>query len=375
LRPSVVPVYESAAHRWMDREDLYEYKHPWDVYRYPPCFAPSFVPFTYLPFRLGELLWRSISIAVMLTGLWLWARHGLQLSPGERGTLFILALPLCLNSLGNGQVNILLLGLLLHGAFAALRLRGMLAGSFVALATAIKIYPIAIGLLLSCVLPKRILPWLVLAIAGVAAFPFLLAPTDYVSGQYRRFVESVGADTRREADHPYPPRDLYLVMRNYLAVPSDHNYEIIVLGVAAAMAGLVAFTAFKARDSQVPVVLAFDLGCVWMVVFGPATEPSTYALLAPTAAACVILNRQSPARFALAIVAYALLVAPVIRDFFPNGRAFHNLGIQPLGGLVLLGVLLQKWISSGFFCASRCSRDMIKVCEPSLPNLPAIFRR
>ncbi len=51
--PSVVPVYESAAHRWMDREDLYEYKYPWDVYRYPPCFAPSFVPLHPLAFPSG----------------------------------------------------------------------------------------------------------------------------------------------------------------------------------------------------------------------------------------------------------------------------------------------------------------------------------
>ena|SRR5579872_5948336 len=375
LPPSVVPVYESAAHRWINSEDLYEYRYPWDVYRYPPCFAPSFVPFTHLPFRLGELLWRSLSIAVMLTGLWLWARHGLQLSPGQRGALFVLALPLCLNSLGNGQVNILLLGLLLHGAFAALCLRGKAAGSFVALATAIKVYPIAVGLLLGCAYPKRIVVWLVLAIAFLAAFPFLLAPADYVAGQYRRFAESVGADTRREVDHPYPPRDLYLVMRNYLVVPSDRNYEIIVLTVAAAMAGLVGFTAYKLQDSHSALILAFDLGCIWMTVFGPATEPPTYALLAPTAAACIILNRQSPMRFALAIISYLLLIAPVIRDFFPNGRPFHNLGIQPLGGLLLLGVLLLKWNSNRFLCASGRGRDMIKVCKPSLPSLPAIFRR
>jgi hypothetical protein len=250
----------------------------------------------------------------------------------------------------------------------------MLAGFFTALATAIKVYPIAIGLLLACVLPKRILPWLLLTIICVVVSPYLLAPGDYVSGQYRRFVESVGSDTRREADHPYPPRDLYLVLRNYLVVPSNRNYTIIVLAVAGVMAAAVAITGLRVRDKRIALVLAFDLGCVWMTVFGPATEPPTYALLAPTAAASIILSRPTSARFALATCAYALLIAPVIRDFFPNGRHFHNMGLQPLGGLLLLGVLFMKCISSGIFCVSGRGRDMIKVCEPSLPNLSATFR-
>lgn len=375
MPPSVVPVYFSAAYRWLAGEDLYEFKQPWDVYRYPPCFAPSFVPFTSIPIRLGELLWRTLSIAIMITGLRNWALCGWRMTPGQRGALFLLTLPLCLNSLGNGQVNILLLGLLLHGASAAIRLKGALSGFCVALATAIKVYPIALGLLFACVLPKRIIPWLALSIGGLLAFPFLLAPAGYVAGQYVRFAESVGADTRREADHPYPPRDLYLVMRNYMFEPSERMYTIIVLAVAAGMAMTVGITALRKKDPRVALILAFDLGCVWMTVFGPATEPSTYALLAPTAAACVIFSRSSLIRFTPALCSYLLLIAPVVRDFFPNGRAFHNMGIQPLGGLLLLGVLLLSWCTNEFLHFSRRGRGTIKVCDPSIPNLSAIIRQ
>jgi hypothetical protein len=373
--PSVTPVYHAAALRWMAGEDLYTSQHLWHVYRYPPCFAPSYVPFTYLPLRAGELLWRSLTIAVMISGIWLWSKHALQLNAAQRGALFVLALPLCLTSLSNGQANILLAGLLLHGATAAIRLRGMLAGFCVALATAIKIYPIAVGLLLSCVLPKRIIPWLVLSIAALAAVPFLLAPADYVAREYQGFVKTVGSDTRHEVDHPEPPRDLFLVMRNFVFTPSEHDYQLLVLAVAAGMAAAVGFAAFRGCERRTVLVLAFDLGCVWMTVFGPATEPHTYALLATTAAACLILSRPEPLRFALALCAYLLLVIPVVRDFFPNGRVLHNLGIQPLGGLALLGVLLVEWISNGILCASRRGRDMIKVCEPSLPNLSTTFRQ
>ena len=376
IPPSVVPIYHAAALRWMAREDLYtpyEIHNRWDVFRYPPGFAPCYVPFAYLPLRLGELLWRAAMAAVLLSGLWLWTRHALQLNTGQRGALFALSVPLCLASLANGQANVLLLGLLLHGATAAALFKGKIASFCIAAATAIKIYPIAVGMLLSCVLPKKFLPWLVLSIAGWAAVPFLLAPADYIAGQYRRLVESVGADQRRNG-HTHPPRDLYLVLQTYLVTPSERNYTALVLAVAAGMAAAVGITALRARDPKLALILAFDLGCVWMTVFGPATEPPTYTLLAPTIAAILLLSRRSPRQFALAIGAYALLIAPVIRDFFPNGRVFHDLGLQPIGGLLLLASILWKWLEDGIFCVSGRGGDMITVCEPPLPNLSATSR-
>ena len=76
-----------------------------------------------------------------------------------------------------------------------------------------------------------------------------------------------------------------------------------------------------------------------MTVLGPATEPATYTLLAATAAAAVVLAWPSRLRYT-ALAGYLLLLAPVVRDFFPNGRAFHELGPQPLGGLLILGTVL-----------------------------------
>lgn len=374
--PSVVPVYHAAALRWMAGEDLYApYRFPdhWDVFRYPPGFAPCYVPFTFLSLRLGEILWRAVMTLVLLSGLWLWTRHGLQLNTGQRGAVFALALPLCLASLANGQANVLLIGLLLHGATAAVRFKGKIAGFCVGLATAIKIYPIAVGMLLGCVFPKRILLWLLLSIAGLAAVPFLLAPAEYVMGEYQKFIQSVGSDHRRNG-HTHPPRDLYFVLQTYLITPTERNYTMIVLAVAMGMAAVVGIAVLRLRDPRMALSFALDLGCVWMTVFGPATEPPTYTLLAPTAAAYIILSRPSRSRFVLAISAYVLLVAPVIRDFFPNGRVFHDMGLQPIGGLLLLGSILWKWLEDGIFCVSGRSCDMIKVCEPSLPNLSATFR-
>lgn len=352
---SVVPIYQGAAERWVHGDDLYAPYHlraEADVYRYPPGFAACFVPFTWLPPRGAALVWRVVSAMVFLSGLGVWTRHALQLSMAQRGTVFALAAPLVLPSLNNGQANLILIGLLLHGATAVLRSRGAIAGVCLAAAAAIKVYPVAVGLLLATAFPRRVLPGYVLAMASFAVLPFLLAPHS-ATEQYRRFVQAEQAENRRHGDYQDPPRDLYWVLRTYFVAPSDQNYSGIVIAAALGMAVLVAHAAAPWRSRLVKprraatarerlcIVLAFDLGCVWMTVFGPATEPATYTLLAPTAATAVVLAWSSLSRLRLvvALAGYLLLLSPVVRDFFPNGRAFHVLGPQPLGGLLLLGVV------------------------------------
>ena len=115
---SVVPIYLNAAERWTAGADLYALAWPLDLFRYPPWVAAAFVPLTWVSVKTASLLWLALSAGVFLAGLTLWVRHGLPrwLSPGESGALFVLAAPLVLSSLNNGQTNLILAGFLLLGA-------------------------------------------------------------------------------------------------------------------------------------------------------------------------------------------------------------------------------------------------------------------
>jgi hypothetical protein len=341
---SVVPVYLHAAVAWGDRTDLYDSAGQPDQYRNPPGYAAAFVPFTWIHPRAAALLWRSLGLAVFLTGLATWTRHGLQLTTARSGTVFALAAPLVLPSLNNGQVNVLLIGLMLHGMTTAIRGRGIVAGVCLAAATAIKVYPAAVGLLASVVFPPRVLPSFVLATAGFLALPFLMAPPDYVAEQYRKFVENCREDDRHVTGQQVPPRDFFWLLRAYTPNPSIGAYRLAVLALAGGMAVLVAVVARRNPDRRIAAVLALDLGCVWMTVFGPATEAATYTLLAPTAAAAVVLawSPGSRLRFSVALLGYLLLISPIVRDFFPHGRAFHDLGPQPLGGLLIFAAVRPR---------------------------------
>ena len=82
-----------------------------------------------------------------------------------------------------------------------------------------------------------------------------------------------------------------------------------------------------------------------MTVFGPATESATYVLLAPslvmlTARAKGPLNSRLTCK--LAWTSYAVFLLLLAADWFPWGRSLHNLGIQPIAGLLFLGATLSS---------------------------------
>jgi hypothetical protein len=337
---TVVPIYLNAADRWAKGEDLYAPAWPLDVYRNPPGVAAAFVPFTWVPEKVAGLAWRGLGAAVFLIGLTGWVRRGLPrpLTAGETGAVFALAAPLALSSLNNGQTNLVVIGLLLLGATAAARQRWRSAGLWLALGGVVKLYPLAAGLLLAAAFPRRLLPWLTGFVALFLAIPFALQDPNYVINQYRSFVSYVGVDARALGPLDRAPRDLFMLLRVWFAPPPVAVYQAVQLGAAALMAGLVVYAARRTRDPRFVAPLALNLGCVWMTVLGPASEPHTYAILGPTAAAAVVLGFASRTRpaFWLGVLGYGLLAAPVVRDMFPNGWRFQVLGPHPVGGLLVL---------------------------------------
>lgn len=334
---TVVPIYLNAAERWVRGETVYAPAPPLDVYRYPPGVAAAFVPLTWVPERVAGLLWRGFNAAFFLVALGAWARHGLPrpLTPGESGAVFALTAPLALPSLNNGQTNLVIIAALLLGATAAARGRSFRAGSWLALAAAVKVYPLAVGLLIAAGRP-RVLPWLVAGCVAFAAVPFALKDPAYAAAEYRNFRTLVTVDDRVAAGIGRVPQDLLLALRVWAIVPSAKVYLGIKLAAAAALAGLVVFAARRSPGPRPVAALALHLGCVWITVLGPATEVHTYTLLGPTASALIVISRGNRLRFGLAAVGYVLLVAPVVGDMFPFGKAVHALALPPVGGLLVL---------------------------------------
>jgi hypothetical protein len=348
LTHTLYPTYAYAGGNWVAGTDAYYDAPPaphLDQYRYSPLVTALLVPFHLLPDGAGSVLWRLLNGAVFLGGFAWWLRSGAPVAvpPRQQAIHFLLLAPLALSSLNNGQSNPLVIGLLLAAAAAAAKERWGLAALAISLACALKVYPIALGLLLAVVYPRRFAPRLVLALVLTAGLPFLLQHPDYVARQYSRWYEKVlEEDGRHDAPLGIAYRDLWLLFRRYAPIGAG-TYLAIRLVAAAGCA--VVCVAGRCRGWSLPrlLLVALALGTCWMMLCGPTTESCTYVLLAPALAWGVAGARldgwPAPASL-LALVSFVLFAGVQLTGLSRSASVVHALGLHPLAALLLTGSYL-----------------------------------
>ncbi len=347
---SCYPIFEHAALRWQAGTDLYAPSSAddpgknHDVYRYSPLVAVFFVPLSQLPASIANLLWRLINAGALLGGL---AWCGRTILPREwgrtqYGLLFLAALPISADALHNGQSNVLVIGLLLICLAAIQSQRWNVAAACAATATLFKLYPLAFALLLVPFHPRRFGVRLVMALAVGLLLPFLLQSPAYVTSQYTSWLHHLHANDRHLLSTDLWYRDLRLLCSLAGAELSYTQYQLVEAILGAGMV-LFCLAGWRAGWSERVLLLqVLGLGSCWMTVFGPATESSTYSLLAPTAA-WLSVEAWQPGRYRLRATvgaAYVLLLVPHVFSWFPGPKVLLVQGLQPLAGLLLLGVVL-----------------------------------
>jgi Glycosyltransferase family 87 len=342
-RNTVYPIFAEAGRRWLTAGDLYEPIPGQDAYRYGPPITALLVLFGLLPDGPGGLLWRLTGSAVFCGGLAWWGR--IVLPPGRGALLFLLTAPLTFGNIHNGQANVLIMGLLLLAVAAVAGERFNIAALCLAVACLFKLYPIAIGLLLAALFPRRLAPRLVLLLAVGLLLPFLFQRPGYVATQYAGWVEHLAQNDRQMRPREFWYRDARLLW-SLCAAPLSSSAYLMVQAAGAAVAAGVCLWARRAGQAQ-PQLLALllGLGCCWMTALGPATESSTYLLLGPTAAWLLLAGgteRHPIGLRVLWLIAYALLVAAQAVSVLPGGwgRSLQSLGPQPMAALLILGGLL-----------------------------------
>jgi hypothetical protein len=342
--------YQTAGADWAAGRDLYLHETSaasgLDHFRYSPLVAAFLAPWSRLPEPVGGALWRLLGAAVFLGGWGWWLRAAAPRPVSARlaAVLFLLALPLAVTNLNNGQTNLLVAGLLLAALAAAARDRWTASAALLALASAVKVYPLALGLLLAACHPRRLGPRLALGVLAAFALPFLLQTPSYVLGQYGSWLDVVSADDRRGWALHEGYRDLWLLVRLSGAPLSPAGYMAVQLILAAACAAVCVAGRRLGWTRRPLLALAGGLGACWMVLCGPATESCTYVLLAPVLAWALVeaRRRPSPARLALPLAAAALLAAGLLAGLSPQVRALHALGMQPLAALLLFAAVLGQ---------------------------------
>jgi hypothetical protein len=102
-------------------------------------------------------------------------------------------------NLNNGQTNAVITAMLLLAALACACKRWNLAAACLVIASLLKVYPLAFGLLLALIYPRQLVPRLITGLAIGLAIPFFLKSPAYVVRQYQEWFALMRTDDRKFA--------------------------------------------------------------------------------------------------------------------------------------------------------------------------------
>lgn len=343
---SVYPVFAAAANHWWADKSLYD--EYWqteqiDGYRYSPAFAVAFTPFVHLPGPTGEMVWNVASLALLFFAMWALLRNVL---PGDwppwRESLFLI-LTLAGSAVGvwSSQSNAMMLALIAFGLSAVVRGRWWTAAALLAVPVFIKIWPLAIILILLMFWPRQLGVRLAVVFAVLLLVPFLTRPPSVVVWQYEQWYRCLTGPLQGRW-HGY--RDAWTIWKQLcfpvrrltrqelqLYRPMYRALQLVTLADVFAWCWLQ--RRHVAGDVGRLLLSVFSMWSAWQLLFGPGTEQLTYGLIAPAAAWALLASFAEKKARLLTIATWLLLtvlpagdIEVVVCRVLPQGMILAPLG-------------------------------------------------
>lgn len=304
-RHTVYPVFAVGARHWWTDMPLYVDYEGLDLFRYSPTFAVFMTPFGLLPHSVGGILWNLLGVGLLVWSTRLLIRDVL---PGpwpqwREALLLGLTLVGAARGIWSGQNNALLISLVFFGVAAVRRQRWWSAAFLLTGAVFIKIWPLALVMLLAALWPRQLIPRVGVASAVVAMIPFLTRPFSVVCDQYHGWYTML-TSTRLVRWPGY--RDAWTIWE--CLWPPVHPTAYLGLGLTAALAvlGWSLWQRRRTRDDGVLLTSVLSMWIAWQLVFGPGTERLTYFIIAPLTAWAVLASWQERRLRALSLAAWLI---------------------------------------------------------------------
>src|SRR6202035_2749889 len=157
----------------------------------------------------------------------------------------------------------------------------------------LKIYPLSVGLLLVLLYPRQLGWRLALTLILMGALTFVLQRPSYVLEQYQRWFSTRAADDRR-MNIDIAPRDFTMLLRLLHIYLSARLILMLQILAGAAAAAICLVGRVRKWSERRLMICVLTTGTCWMLLFGPATEDATYAMIAPAVAFAVVegFNRE-----------------------------------------------------------------------------------
>jgi hypothetical protein len=221
--------------------------------------------------------------------------------------------------------------LIVLGLAAILRQRWWTAAFLLAAPVFIKLWPIAMVLLLITLWPRQLTGRFLLACAVFASIPFLTRPSETVAWQYAEWyrdltgpgpLHACGAEVKSVLDkenqdptgshRPHARaiwyRDAWTIWNELCPPVHDGVYHALQLASAA---GVLCWCLWQRRQTITAnhlMMRVFSIWAAWQLLFGPSAEQLTYGILAPSASWAVLVSYTEKKARWLTTTVWAILV-------------------------------------------------------------------
>ncbi len=355
---SVTFVYADAVGRWFQQSPLYGTSG--HGFLYPPQFVMAYAPFAWIPQPWGDLAWRAVGMALFVAGMIKWS----SLLPGGRERLVLHlsapALLLSLSSLRIGQATLPMTGLMLLGAAALAERRWNAAAAWLGVSLLVK--PLSIVLVLLTVAAYRPMRGrMVGVVVGLLVLPFLFNAPLYVIDQYRGFWKMLGPAEQTGSADPFA--HLFGMLQVWglnVAAPVQR-----VARLAAAL--LVLVVCLRVRFTSGSRETAFWLyvgAAVYLMLFNPRSENSTYCILGPVLGICYA--EALVVRKHLRTAAFLLILSILTAGSYEIGKFF-----TPAGAIPVWLAPLATTVFCGYLAIIRYpQRTRFEAAEIAVPEFP-----
>jgi hypothetical protein len=347
-RNDLVATYAEAGASWLRGLPLYSTT---SGFIYSPLVAGLFVPLSLVPHSVAGILWRLLNVGVFAGAIFWWLKSEIhdRVTKKYFSLVFLLLLPLAIGNLNNGQVNPLIIGLLIFSIVAARHERWTFCAICIGIATYFKVYPLCVGLLLILFYPRQLAWRLIVVLVLLGALSFVLQRPSYVLEQYQRWISSRAADNRR-TNVNIAPRDFAMLLEVFGIYLSARAF--LLLQVLAG--GLVAIVCWLGRNwpENRRLVCLLTLASCWMLLFGPSTESATYVVLAPAVVLALVQAFQQEVplwiRVLLLTSFVVLLLGLTANSFLHVEKGVYSMSVQPFGAL-LFTIFAVPWLTTNRF--------------------------
>lgn len=297
-------IYMSAMHWWSDGHRLYDYSQPDPVqgrlyFTYPPFAALLLWPFGQIPLGAAIVIFTAGTVVALAVTTW-WLVAPL---PQPRWFAAGLAVPLVFalestrETITFGQLNLLLIVLILADMLFAVPRRSAWSGVGIGLATAIKLFP---GIFIVYLLVTR--RWrAAIAASATAAGATLLAAAIAPRDSWQFWTSSLWS-TDRVGRTDYTGNQSLLGLLSRLTVP-DEPPALLWLALVAAVLVAGAWRAARATD---PVAALALTGLVGALV-SPITWPHHLYWFVPAMVVLVAARRWVAALATFAVSTYGVV--------------------------------------------------------------------